>query len=250
MDMKKIYNTFYYKQEEEDIGKMENFTRLASFVSWKHNVSAVLLANAGFTCSNDKAVCTSCNVTLSDEQLGKGDFKTYHRDDCTFCSTLPLKFSLDYFTLEGRLATYTNWQSFMSPNDLAKCGFYYTGYSDKVECAFCRGILHEWCVNDIPLNEHLRHFPHCHFAQKLSLEGTPQRIVSAPMTQQETIQSLIEDNTRLKESRQCKVCMDSLVDTVFLPCGHLVTCDKCSMFVSECPICRTHIKSTLKTFIP
>lgn len=252
---------------------MENFVRLASFVSWKHKVSAISLANAGFTCVNDKAVCINCHVSLDDEKLGNGDFKSYHLAGCVFLEHEPAQShatsqsqeqSPDLSTIEGRLSTFSRWSSFINPNDLAACGFFYTGTNDKVECVYCKGILHHWCTDDVPLNEHLRHFPECNFAQKLRRDAiraaanqSNEQRVAAPVVNEvphiqnidETIKSLIEDNTRLRESRQCKVCMDNFINTVFLPCGHLTTCDICAARVGECPMCRIKIRGTVKIFL-
>jgi hypothetical protein len=60
---------------------------------------------------------------------------------------------------------------------------------------------------------------------------------------------LLLENRRLMEARTCKVCMDRDVDTVFLPCGHLVACQECSPKLKNCPICRTFIRGTVKTFL-
>ena len=49
-----------------------------------------------------------------------------------------------------------------------------------------------------------------------------------------------------RESRTCKVCMDSEVNTVFLPCGHLVCCDTCSPALRNCAVCRALICGTVK----
>ncbi|WAR08450.1 DIAP2-like protein [Mya arenaria] len=38
------------------------------------------------------------------------------------------------------------------------------------------------------------------------------------------LQSLIEENQRLKDSRNCKICLDNRADVIFLPCGHIVSC--------------------------
>jgi len=50
-----------------------------------------------------------------------------------------------------------------------------------------------------------------------------------------------EQNRQLREARMCKVCMDAQVDTVFMPCGHLVCCNSCSPRMHNCPICRKRI---------
>ncbi|XP_068124702.1 E3 ubiquitin-protein ligase rififylin [Hyperolius riggenbachi] len=46
----------------------------------------------------------------------------------------------------------------------------------------------------------------------------------------------------------CKVCMDSHIDCVLLECGHMVTCTKCGMRMSECPICRQYVVRAVHVF--
>jgi cell division septation protein DedD len=65
----------------------------------------------------------------------------------------------------------------------------------------------------------------------------------------EEVVKLEEENRQLKEARTCRVCMDVEINTVFLPCGHLVCCDGCARSLQQCPICRTHIRGTVKTFL-
>lgn len=40
------------------------------------------------------------------------------------------------------------------------------------------------------------------------------------------------------EADLCKVCFDSVSNTILLPCGHIVCCMDCSRQLRECPICR------------
>jgi len=56
----------------------------------------------------------------------------------------------------------------------------------------------------------------------------------------------MEEYRRLVEAKTCKVCKDKEVNTVFLPCGHLVCCDDCSPKLRNCAICRTYIRGTIK----
>ena len=63
------------------------------------------------------------------------------------------------------------------------------------------------------------------------------------------IKSLKEENLKLIEQRLCKICMDKEVSIVFLPCGHLMSCGKCSPALRNCPICRLAIKGSVKTFM-
>ena len=46
-----------------------------------------------------------------------------------------------------------------------------------------------------------------------------------------------------------QICMDEEVNIVLLPCGHLVSCVKCTPALRYCPICRNGIKGTVRTFM-
>lgn len=60
---------------------------------------------------------------------------------------------------------------------------------------------------------------------------------------------LEEEYRRLREQKQCKVCMDCEVGVVFLPCGHLITCVNCAPALSDCPLCRQPIRGTVRTYL-
>ncbi|KAK6166640.1 hypothetical protein SNE40_023286 [Patella caerulea] len=72
---------------------------------------------------------------------------------------------------EARLRTFENWPRYLSvrPTELARAGFYYLGSADRVQCAFCRGILRDWEEAESPVAEHWRYFSSCEF-----LRGTDQ----------------------------------------------------------------------------
>ncbi|XP_067945605.1 baculoviral IAP repeat-containing protein 7-B-like [Watersipora subatra] len=57
-------------------------------------------------------------------------------------------------------------------NDCAKEGFYYTGVADRVQCAFCGGVLKNWIDGDTPVDLHERFFSFCPFIQGQS-ENVP-----------------------------------------------------------------------------
>ncbi|OWR52523.1 inhibitor of apoptosis 2 [Danaus plexippus plexippus] len=61
--------------------------------------------------------------------------------------------------------------------------------------------------------------------------------------------SLQEENRQLKEARMCKVCMDSEVSVVFLPCGHLVSCAGCGAALGACPLCRAPVKALVRAYL-
>jgi baculoviral IAP repeat-containing protein 2/3 len=58
-----------------------------------------------------------------------------------------------------------------------------------------------------------------------------------------------EEIRKLREARQCKICMDNEVGVVFLPCGHLVSCVSCATALSNCALCRQPIKAVVRTYL-
>ncbi|CAG5100992.1 Similar to Diap2: Death-associated inhibitor of apoptosis 2 (Drosophila melanogaster) [Cotesia congregata] len=72
---------------------------------------------------------------------------------------------IEYGTYEQRLRSFGNWPATnnVTPESLARAGFYYLQQEDMVECVYCRGIMSKWEPGDDPYNEHRNGFPHCDF---------------------------------------------------------------------------------------
>ena len=168
------------------------------------------------------------------------------------------------------------------PEQLAAAGYFYIGYADNVKCFFCDGGLCNWEDNDDPWTEHARWFPECGFlkqvkgpefiqkVQEIGINGgsinsggeenvyetsephAPPRMDKVPSSSTQSLESknlLEKENEKLKEQRTCKICMNGEVSIVLLPCGHLVSCVKCTPALKNCPICRIGIKGTVRTFM-
>lgn len=56
-----------------------------------------------------------------------------------------------------------------------------------------------------------------------------------------------EDN-EVSQDGKCKICFDEPVNTVFVGCGHLISCTTCAQKVEECPLCRKAIKDRIRVF--
>ncbi|XP_056625553.1 E3 ubiquitin-protein ligase XIAP [Triplophysa dalaica] len=54
---------------------------------------------------------------------------------------------------------------------------------------------------------------------------------------------------KLQREKRCKVCMDNDINIVFIPCGHLATCQKCSESLLKCPLCCATIVQKIKAYI-
>lgn len=59
-----------------------------------------------------------------------------------------------------RLNSFSGWPQGapVRPEELAATGFFYTGTGDRVQCAFCGGVLSGWERGDDPITEHQRHY--------------------------------------------------------------------------------------------
>ena len=72
--------------------------------------------------------------------------------------------------------------------------------------------------------------------------GDTARAAQAPPT------STLDDDD---ESKLCVICMEGKKDVLVMPCRHLCLCKACSSntALTECPICRTAIVSTIAVFL-
>lgn len=52
-----------------------------------------------------------------------------------------------------------------------------------------------------------------------------------------------------EERMTCKICLSDEIETVFLPCGHAVSCFECSWSIKTCVICRDLLDATVRMFI-
>ncbi|XP_078579680.1 baculoviral IAP repeat-containing protein 7-like [Branchiostoma floridae x Branchiostoma japonicum] len=83
----------------------------------------------------------------------------------------------DLNTEVHRLHTYYNYgwplATPVTPEVLSAEGFFYLGVRDKVECAFCGGVLHQWERGDDPWVEHERHYGHCPHVRGMATSNVP-----------------------------------------------------------------------------
>lgn len=65
------------------------------------------------------------------------------------------------------------------------------------------------------------------------------------------MRKLEDENRSLKQQSTCFKCKKRDVCIVFLPCGHLITCEECAPSVKHCPVksCGKLIRGTVRTFM-
>ncbi|CAG2255135.1 BIRC7_8 [Mytilus edulis] len=73
-----------------------------------------------------------------------------------------------------RKNTFNSWpkDALIDCQDLCKDGFYYMGQSDKVQCAYCGGVLSGWKRGDNVHDQHKRHFGKCPMVTDIQIDGS------------------------------------------------------------------------------
>ncbi|PAA64312.1 hypothetical protein BOX15_Mlig019534g1 [Macrostomum lignano] len=66
----------------------------------------------------------------------------------------------------------------------------------------------------------------------------------------EEVAQLKEKLQSLEQSRLCRICIDSGIGIVFIPCGHMLACRDCSERLADCPLCRRSIEIRQPFFAP
>ncbi|XP_037548432.1 E3 ubiquitin-protein ligase LRSAM1 [Nematolebias whitei] len=50
-------------------------------------------------------------------------------------------------------------------------------------------------------------------------------------------------------SSECVVCMETETQIIFLPCGHVCSCQVCSNALQKCPLCRSYITQRIRLYL-
>eukprot|EP01130_Rhizamoeba_saxonica_P018714 TRINITY_DN945_c0_g1_i1.p1 TRINITY_DN945_c0_g1~~TRINITY_DN945_c0_g1_i1.p1 ORF type:complete len:159 (+),score=27.53 TRINITY_DN945_c0_g1_i1:420-896(+) len=51
-----------------------------------------------------------------------------------------------------------------------------------------------------------------------------------------------------KSADECVICMDNVINTVFLECGHMAVCKECARTIDVCCICRENITRVVDVY--
>ncbi|CAK1555298.1 unnamed protein product [Leptosia nina] len=120
-------------------------------------VEQLVLPAAGCE-SNPSSTSTSPTAVSPTSSIDKTD----NRDSLNFYPD-----AADMHREEERLKTFDKWPvTFLSPELLARNGFYYLGRGDEVRCAFCKVEIMRWVEGDDPAKDHRRWAPQCPFLRR------------------------------------------------------------------------------------
>lgn len=150
--------------------------RLCSFpdgIESEYNFSALSLARKGYYWDNHTLRCCYDAQSITPASNFKNTAKKRIVHNCHNAragSKNDIPHSVKgYFYLNyesHRILTFKqkNWpHAFIKSEELAACGFYYTGFEDCVRCAFCPLAISRFEEGDTAFGEHMRWHPKCPF---------------------------------------------------------------------------------------
>lgn len=148
-------------------------------------------------------------------------------------------------------------QTAQSIEELARAGFFYTGYGDATVCFQCGCGLKRWLKEDNPYIEHARYSPRCHYLKSTMGEDfirDVERLVQRPGNTNALLNAARKlmrqtpevPDKEILEGRECLICMCEERQIAFQPCGHLATCINCSFKIKKCCLCRIKITSRMR----
>lgn len=111
---------------------------------------------------------------------------------------------------------------------LTQAGFYFVRLLNTTACFYCGCMVKKWGAYPNPWLMHESINPNCRF---LLSRRTNENWQEGPVY------------------NQCKICLCGAIETVFLPCGHAVSCGPCSVPLTSCVVCREEIKAVKRIFL-
>lgn len=121
--------------------------------------------------------------------------------------------------------------------DLATCGFFFRNVFDLVTCFWCNLTLGQWDPrHDVPRFEHFDKNPYC-------------RVALSMVDSKEIIERIKEDPKEEEISIKCVICYDKFRNILFFKCKHFVCCEKCSLKIYTCPVCRQNIEDKMEIYL-
>lgn len=62
-----------------------------------------------------------------------------------------------------------------------------------------------------------------------------------------------EENGDIPEGELCAICLARRRRSAFIPCGHLLCCPRCALFLErkvspKCPVCRQSIRTSVRIY--
>jgi hypothetical protein len=162
---------------------------------------------------------------------------------------------------------------------MADAGFFYNKTTENFHCFNCNVVISSWKKGEKPMIVHKNKNPNCAFVRGLDDEDDEssdddddnddvvdggqsgnsdmrRNLVSDGSCDRQPISNLsgtIKDKNELRRQNEtlsmtCKNCRKQKIQTLFLPCRHLVTCEACADAMDNCLVCKATILGTVRTY--
>lgn len=63
------------------------------------------------------------------------------------------------------------------------------------------------------------------------------------------LERLKTENEKMRSSLICRLCNSTRVQTLTLPCCHIVCCESCADLADDCPLCSARILGTVRIYV-
>ncbi|XP_048088217.1 E3 ubiquitin-protein ligase XIAP isoform X2 [Alosa alosa] len=231
---------------------MESYEeRLGSFAGRQHPVDHERLARAGFYSSgaSDRVTCFRCGGGLKNWQPEEDPWEQ-HAKYYPGCS----------FLLSEKGHEFVNSIQLQNPSKSNPASSHHqNGFSKQEKASIMQSEIAQRAVEmgfdpvkvERAILEKIRRFGQGYS----SVENLIQDVLSNSAendpegSHANDDENPLEKLEKLQREKQCKICMDSDACIVFVPCGHLATCKRCSDSLGKCPICCANIIQKIKTYI-
>ncbi|CAM6095372.1 unnamed protein product [Calypogeia fissa] len=90
---------------------------------------------------------------------------------------------------------------------------------------------------------------HSLLERSLALQEQLAAADTALLIEQERADAALKEVEAARTAWTCRVCINNEVDTIVVPCGH-VLCHRCSAAVTRCPFCRRAVSKALRIYRP
>lgn len=153
----------------------------------------------------------------------------------------------------------------VSASDVADNGYAYDRSTNSVRCVWCGAFVIDWqrldsvsviqqlhnetCPKGPPMEEPLS-AEQPPGVEEDQIEGGAQNAeIDLSRRSALPVGFLRQENEMMREQRRCKRCNRAEVETLFLPCRHLVACEECADQVEDCFVCDTKILGTVRIYM-
>jgi len=133
-------------------------------------------------------------------------------------------------------------------------------------CNFCRNLFNSstrTCAHCTPCEfdlcpDCLKKYQAGSLAQQGPSQSNNREVPSIQEKPKQSIASVKKEETKqnkeiISEEKLCVVCLEAEKNHLFIPCGHMCVCEKCSCEViktkANCPVCREKIQSKIRVYL-